>query len=301
MLLDQHLAMHRAIPKSIRSRMPKPVKAKYAMLRDSLVADPLTLLASDLSGGLIPPRHLIQMSGIGGNVRSFVELGRNQLRYCVKLGDLKPDSSMLEVGCGMGRLASALTKYLKETGTYEGLDITKVGVGWCQRKITPRYPNFHFHLVDTYNRIYNPNGRIKQSQYKFPYNNGSFDFMFSYSVFTHMILEDVEHYLSEICRVLKTNGTCINTFLLLNAESRRLIRAGRSTFILKYSLGNSRFTVKDLPENTVAHDEDEVRSAYQSSGLKIIEPIRYGKWPGRERFLDGQDIIVARKEAPRSN
>jgi ubiquinone/menaquinone biosynthesis C-methylase UbiE len=243
----------------------------------------------------------MRSSGIGGSVRSFTALGEQQLRYCIELADLKPDATLLEVGCGMGRLAAALTKYLSQTGKYEGLDITRIGVGWCQRKITSKYPNFRFHLVDAFNNVYNPKGKTKQSEYEFPYSDESFDLIFSYSVFTHMVLEDTTHYLSEISRVLKTGGTSINTFLLLNSESRSLMEAGQSSFNLKYQLGFSRFAEKDLPESTIAHDETEVRSAYLSSGMQIAEPIRHGGWPGRRKSLDGQDIIIARKVASGPN
>ncbi len=111
-----------------------------------------------------------------------------------------------------------------------------------------------------------------------------------------MVLEDFTHYLSEISRVLKTDGICINSFLLLNAESLRLIETGQSLFNPENRLGLSLFAGKD-PESTIAHDETDVRSAYWSSGLQIAEPIRYGGWPGREKFLDGQDIIIARKRS----
>ncbi len=300
MVLGRPPTIHEAISKLIRSRIPKQVRAKilakYVSVRDFLV-DPLEYWVSNLAGEVTPHRHLIRLSGYGGNVTVFREEGKKQLRYCVELADLKPDDRMLEVGCGMGRLAAALTKYLNETGRYEGLDITTVGIGWCQRQITPRYPNFRFHLVDVFNRGYNPRGKIKQSEYEFPYSNESFDLVFSYSVFTHMILEDFTHYLSEISRVLKTDGICINSFLLLNAESLRLIKTGQSPFNLKYPLGLSRFAGKDLPQSTIAHDEADVRSAYWSSGLQIAEPIRYGAWPGRKKFLESQDIIVARKSS----
>jgi len=268
---------------------------KYVSVRD-FVVDPLEYGFSNRLGEPTPPRHLIRSSGYGGNVTVFRREGKKQLRYCVELAGLKPDGGILEVGSGMGRLAAALTKYLNETGKYEGLDVNRVGVGWCQRRITPRYPNFRFHLIGVLNRTYNPSGKIKQTEYEFPYSNESFDLVFSYSVFTHMVLEDFTHYLSEISRVLKTDGICINSFLLLNAESLRLIETGQSLFNPENQLGLSRFAGKD-PESTIAHDESDVRSAYWSSRLQIAEPIRYGGWPGRKKFLDGQDIIIARKRS----
>ena len=46
-----------------------------------------------------------------------------------------------------------LTQFLDAPGSYEGLDIVDVGIDWCQRTITPRFPRFRFHLADVFNRI----------------------------------------------------------------------------------------------------------------------------------------------------
>jgi SAM-dependent methyltransferase len=303
MVLGRPPTIREVVPKSVRSRIPKRVKDKilrrYVVVRDFLV-DPLEYWISNRKGEFSPSRSLSRLAGYGGNVTRFRLEGRKQLRYCVELGDLKPNGSILEIGSGMGRLASALTKYLDETGRYEGLDINPIGIGWCQREITPRYHNFHFQKVDVLNRGYNPAGKIKQFDYEFPYSNDSFNIVYSYSVFTHMTLDDFQHYLSEISRVLKPSGLCINTFLLLNTESRKLIETGQSIFDPKYQLGLSRFW-KDVPESTIAHDEEDVRSAHKKSELRILEPIRYGGWPGRKQFLDGQDIIIARKQSRTPN
>jgi len=146
-----------------------------------------------------------------------------------------------------------------------------------------------------YNRDYNPKGRYEPSDYKFPYDSESFDLVFAYSVFTHMIPEDFEHYLSEISRVMKTNGRSAISFLLINSESARLIDSGQSVIDLRYQMGPSRVFDKNLPESTIGFEEEYVRKIYSRYGLDIVEPIRFGYWPGREGLLEAQDIIIARK------
>lgn len=248
------------------------------------------------AGEFTPPRHLIRAAGIGGNsAAEFKDLGKKQLRYCVQLAALKADETILEVGCGIGRFAAALTKYLSQTGRYEGFDIGGVGIGWCQSRITPKCPNFRFRRVDVFNRDYNPGGSLIPSQYKFPYDDESFDLVFAYSVFTHMIQLDFEHYLSEISRVLKTNGRSVISFLLINPESEQLLDAGQSVIDLRYRAGHSRFFDKNVPEKTVGHGEEYVRGTYRKAGLEVVEPVWYGYWPGRREFLNAQDIIVSRK------
>src|SRR5205807_8842570 len=104
---------------------------------------------------------------------------------------------MLDVGSGTGRMARPLTRYLKG-GSYEGIDIVARSVQWCQRTYASRYPNFRFHFADIYNKVYNPDGKHKASEYRLPFETSSFDFFFLTSVFTHMLPQDMEHYLSEV-------------------------------------------------------------------------------------------------------
>ena len=35
------------------------------------------------------------------------------------------------------------------------------------------------------------------------------------------------------------------------------------------------------------------RDMMVDAGFSVQEPIRYGRWPGRETFLSGQDIVLA--------
>lgn len=247
-----------------------------------------------LEGELIPPAHLIRAAGIGGIV-DFEAFGREYFRRITTLAELKPDESILEVGCGIGRNALPLTTYLGPKGRFEAFDIVPVGIEWCQKNITPRYPNFHFQLANVYNSTYNPSGKFHASEFRFPYSDQSFDFVFLISVFTHMISRDLEHYLSEIARVLKNQGRCLITFFLLNAESLALIERGSARPSLKYESGPCRFEDKAHPENAIAYQEEYVRDLYRGSGLRIVEPIWFGSWSGRQEFLGSQDIIVARK------
>jgi len=119
-------------------------------------------------------------------------------------------------------MAIPLTKYLSE-GSYEGIDIIPYHINWCKKNIMSRYPNFRFQMADVFNKLYNPKGKYKPSEYEFPYQDEDFDFVFLTSVFTHMLPKDMENYFSQIARVLRKKGRCLITFFLLNKESLRLI------------------------------------------------------------------------------
>lgn len=241
---------------------------------------------------LTPPRSLIFV-GDG----DFKATGQEFKRYIVEIGGLKPDERVLDVSSGIGRMAVPLTDYLSANGEYQGFDIVEVGVNWCRGHISSRFKNFHFQHIDVYNKTYNQKGRTAARDFRFPFDDGRFDFVLLTSVFTHMMPADLQHYLSEISRVLRIGGRCLITFFLLNPESRGLLRGGRSTLDFRYEVEGCLITDKGNPEAAIAYDEDAVRRLYAARGLGISEPVRYGSWCGRSAFLSYQDIIFAAKTA----
>jgi ubiquinone/menaquinone biosynthesis C-methylase UbiE len=242
---------------------------------------------------LIPPTRL--MFDGPRNISTFKKNGKEFLRYYIKLCNLKPNEKILDIGCGIGRKTVFLTKYLDENGRYEGFDIVKVGIEWCRKRISSKYPNFHFQLVDVFNNHYNPKGKYRASEYRFPFENESFDIVVLGSVFTHMLPEDMENYFSEIVRVLKKGGRCLITFFLLNRESFEFFNPKKSQLNFKYKMGKYRTININMPEDAVCYDESYVLSIYEKYGLVITQSIHYGSWFKRQDFLSFQDIIIATK------
>jgi len=241
---------------------------------------------------MIPPRSMIFTGG-----GDFEQIGREFLGYFVQLADLQPNSRVLDVGCGLGRMAIPLTEYLSEEGEYWGFDIVKNGIRWCKNRVSSKFSNFHFLHADVYNKHYNPKGKVRAQDFQFPFDEEAFDFVFSTSVFTHMLLPDVENYLSEISRVLGTGGKCLNTFFILNDESEKLIHSGRSALDFRYKIGHSLAVDERFPERAIAHREEFVTRIHRERGLKIVPPIHYGYWCQRDSSLSSQDIVIAEKAA----
>lgn len=177
-----------------------------------------------------------------------------------------------------------LTEYLEDGGSYEGFDITTDEVNWCRENISTKYPNFRFHRANIYSKHYNPNGKVTASEYKFPYEDMSFDFVFLTSVFTHILPQELENYLSEIVRVLKRGGKCLISFFLLNPESLKYSNENLGILDFKYDFEYYRLLNPDVPEFAVAYKESFIQSLYEKHQLKIMEPIRYGSWCGRKEF-----------------
>ena len=176
-----------------------------------------------------------------------------------------------------------------------GFDIVKKGIDRCQTHISSRFGNFHFQHIDVYNKCYNRKGKLRAENFRFPFKDGYFDFVFLTSVFTHMLPSDLKNYLSQISRVLKQGGRCLITFFILNEESMNLIRAGRSTLDFNYKIEDCLTVDGNNPEAAIAYNEDFVKRQFAEYNLRIIDPIHYGSWCKRDTYLSYQDIVVAKK------
>jgi SAM-dependent methyltransferase len=231
----------------------------------------------------------------GKNASELKATGEQFLNYFIDVCGVAPDARVLDIGCGIGRIAVPLTHYLTPLGSYEGLDIIPEAISWCSRKITPKYPNFQFQLADVANQNYNPKGAFRAAEYTFPYEDMSFDFVFLGSVFTHMLPQEVERYLSEIRRVLKAGGKSLSTYFLLTSKSLDRIEQGGSTLSFTHSGRGFRSISDKVPEIAVAYEESYIKSLYVKNRLVLIEPIKYGTWSHDFSDFEYQDFIVAYK------
>jgi SAM-dependent methyltransferase len=286
--------LSRLIPVSIRSQI-KSLNAVNTHNRSQLPAQtkscaPAAQGEKVLTGALLPPRKLQDYVGGG-----FLAGGPELLRCFVKLCDLKPHESMLDVGCGSGRIALPLTGYLNQQGHYEGFDISADAIKWCSENITAKYPHFKFQAVEIHNAWYQPTAKRRASDFRFPYGDEAFDFVFLTSVFTHMLPADMQHYFAEIARVLKRGGRCLMTLFLLNDESTVLIDNLKGEYNFEYRGEGYRTISKHTPETAVAYPEPFIRSLCEKYGFKVREPIRYGSWCGRVNYVTFQDLVIADK------
>jgi SAM-dependent methyltransferase len=242
--------------------------------------------------GLMPPRRY-RLVGAG----DFAEVGRRYVEHLVELAGLKQSDDVLDIGCGSGRMAIPLLDFLGPAGSYRGFDIVPDWIRWCEDNVSARNPRFRFTVADIRNRKYNPGGTVDASEYRFPYDSGSFAVAFATSVFTHLMPADVENYIAETARVLEPGGHLLATFFLLGNRSPEGPRAGAAAIDFRHRLDGCYVADPALPELAVAYDEDDVRRLLRKHGLELIEPIHRGSWSGRTDGRDYQDIVVARRLA----
>lgn len=236
---------------------------------------------------LMPSSELASYVGSGIDMENFKQVGLVIMSYLRNLGGLRSTDKVLEIGCGIGRIAIPLTQLLSQ-GSYRGFDIVRSGIEWCQNVITSKYPNFQFYWADLYNKTYNPSGLYQAESYRFPYMERQFDFVFLTSVFTHMLPLDLQHYLDEIYRVMKHGGTCFFTAFLVNEEAHRNMPSSKRQF---HNVGDYWTLNPTSHEDGIGYDQALLEKWLDSKGF-AIKQVNFGHWWTNEA---AQDIVVISK------
>ena len=194
-----------------------------------------------------------------------------------------------------------MCNFLDSDGSYEGLDIVPDAIAWCQQHVKSPRANVNFTLADVYNKEYNPKGGQSAADYRFPWNDDTFDIVVLISVFTHMLPVDLTNYVGEITRVLRKNGHLFATYYLITEESLQLMKSNGRGMQFKIDHGSHWVQSGRNAELAVAYNEQYVREVYAMYGLSDSLKIYYGDWCGRpghwphESTLGDQDAVVAEK------
>lgn len=223
----------------------------------------------------------------------FEVMGRHFVEKLTKDAGLGRDSRVLDVGSGCGRLAIPLTEVIGPSGCYVGLEAVISMVRWCQRKISPRFPQFSFIHGDIRNEAYNPKGKEKPQGYQFPLDDDQFDLVIATSLFTHLLPEATQNYIPECARVLEAGGRVFGTFFLVENGTRS--SDGKLDF--SHRLGSIALTANSAcPESAVAYRTDWLLEVFRQSRLELLPPVRWGGWSGRQSAYSGQDVLILQKQ-----
>ncbi len=262
--------------------------ARIARSLDCRLRDALDTVAGRRDP-LVPPRRAMFV-GPG----DFRAVGDELLGLLVDQAQLRPDERVLDVGCGIGRLARPLTGYLSPAGRYTGFDVVPAGIEWCRERIAPRFPNFRFELADVRNAAYNPGGDADAATYRFPYPDACFDLAAATSLFTHLTPAAAANYLRETARVLAPGGRLLATFFVLDDEARAALADGRADQRFPQPLDAGAWTGDPAtPEHVVAYEPAWIEQALAAAGLTPRLPFGGGSWCGRAAARTYQDVVVA--------
>lgn len=220
----------------------------------------------------------------------FLAHGSRQAKVLQKYICLKRSDFVLDVGCGIGRTAVALTDIITE-GSYDGFDAVEKGIAWCNKNIHNKHPHFIFKFTPIYNDLYN-SFEQKAENFTFPYDNLRFDKVFLFSVFTHMQISEINRYLHEIHRVLKNDGLCLSTFFLYDDSKKEGGTMHFPHIYEGYKLMDEKVTAANI-----AISVPLLNKMAKDAGLEITE-IKHGYWRNaveKDRADEFQDIVVFKK------
>jgi SAM-dependent methyltransferase len=210
----------------------------------------------------------------------YAAIAAEFLDYFVTVAGLAPDHRVLDIGCGIGRMACGLALYLDpERGAYTGFDPVEDGVAWCLGAYAGR-TNFRFEWADLYNELYRPQGQILATEYAFPAEAASVDLAIATSVFTHLYEPEIAAYLRETARVLRPEGRLFCTAYLYDGDRPAPSDRAHLTFDDQDQRYPYRWHVQDAPPlSAVCFSEDYFSQLVAANSGRRAD-IRPGRWRG---------------------
>lgn len=242
----------------------------------------------------VPSRGNIY-TGSPDSAEGYLKQGKWHLKLLQQHIDLRPTDSVLDIGSGVGRTAIALTEYLNNVGEYQGFDVVEAGVNWCNNGIGKDFQNFQFTYVPLYNDLYNTSAQ-KATEFKFPYNDQYFDKIFTFSVYTHMMINEIQHYLTEMNRVLKDDGAIFSTFFLYDDQDEASILENKS-FHFGVKKEGYRLMSDHTKSGNIAIYIDNLKKMANQAGLEVVK-IEKGFWRTgirRQAEDEFQDVVIFKK------
>ena len=222
----------------------------------------------------LPPAALRQRVHGSSDAATFEQVGfglASDIYYMASsVSDLPAGGSVLDFGCGCGRVARYLTKLLPEA-EYVGVDIDAAAVAWSAEHLS--------HLG-----VY----RCNEAEPPLDFPSDRFDLVVAVSVFSHLPVTMQHRWLAELARVTKPGGVALMTTLGTSAFQPRRpgerARIDRDGFCYRIGRGT-----RGLPlfYQTMFVTEAYVRAEW-ARYLQVVDVI-----PGAIGGL--QDAVLCRK------
>jgi SAM-dependent methyltransferase len=165
--------------------------------------------------------------------------------------------SVLDFGCGCGRLARQFLQQQPRPARYLGLDRHAGMIDWCRLQLAPSAATFEFRHHNAFHPHLNPGGLA--DPLPFPAADESFSLVVAWSVFTHLFEAEADFYLREVARVLTGDGVAMTTWFLFD-------KAG---FPMMQEFQNALFINSTDPTNAVIFDRTWLLARIHAAGLMM--------------------------------
>jgi len=187
----------------------------------------------------------------------YVNSALQQISELKEYSSFSQKTSVLDFGCGQGRLAIGLLLCCPDLGNYTGIDTDLDAINWCKRWIQKYHLKYTFLHVKAHNALYNPTATDRPN---LPISKYSFDVIFLNSVFSHMLSDDVSFYLNQLFQGLKEGGIIYLTAFI--EEDVPEVMENPPGYLNRAST---------LPLHRVRYNKEYFFDLMIKSGYKIIE------------------------------
>jgi SAM-dependent methyltransferase len=178
--------------------------------------------------------------------------------------------SVVDFGCGCGRVARMLVQQRPRPRRYVGVDLHRGMVAWAQRNLAPCAPGFEFVHHDVRMDLFNPGD--KPEVLPLPVPDDFATLVIAISVFTHIVERNVEFYVRELRRVMRPNAALLSTWFLFD----------KSEFPMMQDSQNALYINDADPTNATIFDRTWLRDMMRDAGLVLahVEPpvVRGHQW-----------------------
>jgi SAM-dependent methyltransferase len=250
-LYSVHDRIYRKLVPSIASLSYHPVVRAGGDAIARMLAIPFPELRN------LPPNHLRIRVGAGNRILNnhidFIQTSSRCWLAFLSRGYCTSTSDIVELGCGCGRVVRALNDPWWDPwfqGSFVGVDVDSEMLEYCRNHFPA--PRFEFILSPHKSETYSP--KNSTSPPREPSNlliatPASKDFVYSISLFTHLLTTEAVEYLRESHRILRADGRMYLTFLCME----HLELGSRWTF--QHRSGDAYIENPQYPEAAVAYHE----------------------------------------------
>ncbi len=267
------MALYSKYDRIFRKFVPSVAKFSYNpffMRAGDAIARVLALPFSELRE--LPPNHLRIRIGAGNRIFNghvnFIEVSSRcwltflSRKYCTSSSDV------VELGCGCGRVARALNVPWWDSwfeGTYVGVDIDNEMIEYCRNNFPAE--RFEFILSPHKSATYSPHNLDVTSTTPSDLviaEPNSKDFVYSLSLYTHLLEAEVIDYLQQTYRILREGGIMYMTFFCIE-----YVELGRR-WTFQHRRGNAYVESARYPEAAVAYHEAFMTELATNCGFREV-------------------------------